>query len=91
MALALGRTAEEIEQGMTARELTEWAAWEGVNGPVLVHERVEAAGAILATVVARTAGNRRARPRDFLPRWDRRGDLDAAWEAFVRNPPRAGD
>lgn len=54
---------------MTAAELTEWAAFERVHGPVLVHDRVDALSARLCYVVALAAGAK-VKPKDFEVRWD---------------------
>jgi len=48
---------------MSAREFTEWAAFERVCGPVLIHERVDIAA---AHIMASTLGGA---PADFMPSW----------------------
>jgi hypothetical protein len=52
--------------------LAEWAAFEHVEGPILIHERIDAATAISSWVVAKAAGAKKVRLKDFLPQWDRR-------------------
>jgi len=77
---------------MTTRELMRWAAFERVHGPILVHERVDTAGAIVASTVAKL-GETNASPADFLPRWDSEGaggDPFAAFEALAALGERAG-
>lgn len=60
---------------MSALELSEWAGFERVFGPILIHERIDAAAALIAAVVANASGGkRRGKPfqlKDFLPEWDR--------------------
>ncbi|HWP35192.1 MAG TPA: hypothetical protein VNM66_06320 [Thermodesulfobacteriota bacterium] len=55
---------------MSAAELAAWAAFERRFGPLTVHERVDAAAALVAWSVARALGATRAQdPGAFLPRW----------------------
>lgn len=55
---------------MTAREMAEWAAFERVTGPIDPRERLDAAAARAAWVVARALGVRDLRLEDLLPRWE---------------------
>jgi len=49
---------------MSAREFAEWAAFERVCGPVLIHERVDIAAAhIMASILGRSA-------ESLMPSWD---------------------
>jgi hypothetical protein len=52
----------------------EWAAFERVEGPLLLGERIDAAAALVAYVTAASHGTkiegRPARFRDFLFTWD---------------------
>jgi len=70
--LALGRTVEELEEEMTARELAHWGAFERAWGPLTVQERLDYAvaqlAANLASVLTRVAHD----PREFLVRWGAR-------------------
>ena len=51
---------------MSAREFAEWAAFERVCGPVLIHERVDIAAAhIMASILGRSA-------ESLMPSWDTR-------------------
>jgi hypothetical protein len=67
--LALGRTAEELGGTLTARELVDWAAFEQVYGPVLVHERVDIGFARLSFYLVSMFAEKRSRVKfeDFLP------------------------
>lgn len=53
-------------------ELQEWAAFEAVTGPVDIRERIDAAVARAAYVIARTLGAK-VRMEDLLPRWGEPG------------------
>lgn len=64
---------------MSSAELTEWMAYEQVAGP-LGPERIDQLVAMLASVVANAnrAKGRKARPKDYLPQWDRR--REQSWQ-----------
>ena len=66
-------TVEELLSRMSSRELTEWAAYEEIAGPVGPARSDLQAGIIAATVanVHRSKG-KPATPSDFIPTWDRR-------------------
>jgi hypothetical protein len=64
----LGLPAEVVGE-MSSRELTEWAAFEQVNGPILVHERIDIGLAQIGLIMAKLWGKGNPRPRDFLPVW----------------------
>lgn len=50
--------------------LGEWAAFERSFGPILVHERIDAAGATICAVLANLlSSGKRYSPADFLPNW----------------------
>lgn len=56
---------------MTGHDLAEWEAFERSFGPIVPHERIDAAQAMLSSVVARVGrakGDLRA--TKFLPQWD---------------------
>ncbi|HEY5836172.1 phage tail assembly protein T [Streptomyces sp.] len=58
---------------VSSAELTEWMAYEQITGP-LGAARDDLLMSILASVVANAARGKkgqRARPKDFLPQWDR--------------------
>jgi hypothetical protein len=56
---------------MSGRELTEWAAYEHLYGPILVQDRVDVGLAQLGLIMARLWGNskKKLKVRDFMPRW----------------------
>lgn len=63
---------------MSSAELTEWIAYEKITGP-LGGARQDVLFSALAAVVANTARGKRgriARPKDFLPNWDRGRRMD---------------
>jgi len=49
--------------------LAEWAAFERLHGPLLVHERIDAAAATICATVASVFGKRSYSPSDFMPKW----------------------
>lgn len=57
---------------ITPAELLEWAAFERVEGPILIHDRIETSVAIAAMTSAApyTSSSRPTRLWDFLPHWD---------------------
>lgn len=56
---------------ISARELQEWAAFERVSGPILLHERIEISNAFVAMTIASAMGDgRKLTLQDFIPRWD---------------------
>jgi hypothetical protein len=61
----------------------EWAAFEQLDGPILLHQRIDAAAALICFVVAKAAGAKRIRLRDFLPTWDRVRGEDAVVQSFA--------
>lgn len=61
----------ELNQRLDSRELNEWAAWEGLYGP-LGPERQDRLNAILCSVIAnanRGRGRKPYQPKEFLPEW----------------------
>ena len=69
---------------MTAAELTDWTAYEAVYGPIIVHEHIDLAGALIGTLIARLGGDKRTQVKDLMPKWDRgpRRGLEDAWGVF---------
>lgn len=56
---------------ISSRELQEWAAFERVSGPILLHERLEISNALVAMTIAGMLGDgRKLDLADFVPRWD---------------------
>ena len=68
LALALGRTVGELQEHMTAAELREWMAYDGINpiGP----DRFDWLFGQLAFVTASVHSTKKLRIRDFVPTWD---------------------
>lgn len=66
----------------TSAELTEWMAYEQMTGP-LGPERMDILAAQLCAVVAnanRDRKSRAAKPKDFLPNWDRGKGEPQTWQ-----------
>jgi hypothetical protein len=51
-------------------ELQMWAAFERVEGPILMHERIDIGQAMTSYVVAAAAGAKEVTVEQFLPKWD---------------------
>lgn len=66
---------------LSSADLTEWAAFERVYGPLLVHERIDMGFAHVCWMLARLLGDgkRQWEVRDFMPSWFR--DLTEEQEA----------
>ncbi|MDX3235649.1 hypothetical protein PV392_08110 [Streptomyces sp. ME03-5709C] len=67
---------------MSSAELTEWIAYEQITGP-LGGARDDLLMSILASVIANTnrGKGRKAKPADFLPKWDRSRRMD--WQEML--------
>lgn len=63
----------ELLARTTSAELTEWMAYEQATGP-LGPERADQLVAMLCAVVANAnrGKGRKAKPKDFVPKWDQR-------------------
>lgn len=61
-----------IQPPITTQELQQWAAFERVEGPVLIHDRVETSLAIVALTAAapHAAHAGRLTIQQFMPHWD---------------------
>ena len=58
---------------MSGHDLAEWEAFERSFGPIVPHERIDAAQAMASSVNARLARARGdLRATRFLPKWDNR-------------------
>jgi hypothetical protein len=71
----------ELLQSASAQELTDWAAYERLTGPLDLGHRADVhAGIIAATVanVMRARGSRRFTPEDFVPPWG--GRREQTWQ-----------
>lgn len=55
---------------MSAREVAQWIAFERVNGPILLHERIDAAAAHICSVFASVMSGNEVSAERFLPAWD---------------------
>lgn len=74
MAAHLGMTVRELLERIDSRELSEWAAYEQVEGP-LGGPREDVLAAIIASTVHNTAQSKKGKrvtPKDYLPQWDNR-------------------
>lgn len=60
---------------MSGRELTEWAAYERVAGP-LGAERLDALAALSSFYALRAAGAKKVKLKDLMPRWSRPEPMD---------------
>jgi hypothetical protein len=71
-------TVRELLARIDAVELTEWQAFERLNGPLGGERDDLHAALIAATVVNALSGKkgRRAKVADFLPKWDRGAEPD---------------
>lgn len=75
------------------RELREWAAFESLEGPIAIGERIDHSGATISAILANllTSEEHKYTTADFLPRWDPEAilpesepqDPDAIMAAFV--------
>ena len=54
---------------MSAAEVGDWAMYEELYGPLLVHDRIDYGLASVAFTVAKIGGAKRAEFRHFLPPW----------------------
>jgi len=67
-------TVGELLSRTDSRELTGWAAYERVTGPLDPRERGDVQAAIIAATVSnamRSKKGRSAKPADFIPDWDK--------------------
>lgn len=72
----------EMLRRTSSAELTEWMAYEQMTGP-LGPARTDILFAQLCAVVAnagRDKKSKKARPKDFLPRWDRGRGESQTWQ-----------
>ncbi|MFD3657036.1 hypothetical protein [Streptomyces sp. NPDC058620] len=70
---------------MDSAELTEWMAYEQINGP-LGPERQDVQFAILTATVANTArgkGQSAKEPKDFIPKWDQGAAEASDWTQML--------
>jgi hypothetical protein len=65
-------TVAEMLERVSSRELTEWAAYEQLAGPLDQGRRVDAGTGIVSATIAnamRSKKGRRYKPADFAPNW----------------------
>lgn len=63
---------DEVLTKHSAKQLSEWAAYERITGPLGAQRFDLQAGIIAATVANAMSGKAKAVPADFIPKWDRR-------------------
>lgn len=66
-------TVRELLARIDSRELSEWVAYEQITGP-LGPERSDIHAGIIAATIAnsnRGKGSKKAKPADFIPKWDK--------------------
>ena len=66
--MALGRPASELQRQISSNDFVEWQAYQRRKGP-LGPDRWDIYVAMILAAISALAGNREARPVDFLPRW----------------------
>lgn len=68
---------------ITPAELIEWAAFELVEGPVLLHDRMETSLAIASMTFAApyTQKGRPNKLADFMPHWDSKAPMETEQSA----------
>lgn len=74
------------------RELVEWQEFEKQNGPILLHERIDAAAALVALTVNRSAEGKAvpdAELADFLPDWSSASAPQVAAQDFLHAVSRS--
>lgn len=71
--------ARELADRLDARELIEWEAFERVNGPILIHERLDVAAARISFMLS----NGKASAESFLPEWDSDARRDQSVEEMI--------
>lgn len=78
--MALGMTVGELLDRIDSRELTEWRAFELLNGPVSPYDRLDRAAALIAERITYMLSNPKSRQKmerrggveQFMPKWGRR-------------------
>lgn len=78
----MGMPVGELLRRTSSAELTEWAAYEQMTGP-LGPERDDILFAQLCAVVANSQKDKKskkAKPKDFLPQWERTRGERQTWQ-----------
>lgn len=66
-----------LAERISAATLGEWDAFERSFGPILLHERIDVAGALVAAVLS-------GKPiEDVMPRWDAAEEAPEAGVSFI--------
>lgn len=85
MALAWSCTKREAKKRCSVREFAEWIAYDMIE-PIGA-QRDDFRMAVLATVVARSAGSKTAKPSDFMPKFEEKvqtvDEMRRRFERFV--------
>lgn len=68
-------TRAEMLERMSARELSEWMAYERVTG-TLGAERGDATAALTAYHIVQALGAKKVKPDQLMPKWDRKPAQD---------------
>ena len=78
-------TVRELLSRISARELTEWMAYERITGPLDSRLRGDISAGIVAATVANSSGaKKKVKPADFIPRWfKRRRSPEEIWAEVV--------
>jgi hypothetical protein len=74
-------TAAEVRRRHTPLDIARWRAWEEENGPMLLHERIDAAAQLIAYNVHAAGGGKEA-PERFRINWRSRAltpDQQVSW------------
>ena len=63
---------------MTGLDLAEWEMFEALHGPILLHERIDVAAALIQAAVYRAGGAKLNRDDlvRLMPSWDGQHELD---------------
>jgi hypothetical protein len=77
----------EIEDSMPATELAEWALFYSENP--FGEFRADLRAGIVASVIAQTAGNRTAKPSDFMPKFAETSKVSARATVAARDAAAA--
>jgi hypothetical protein len=84
-------TVESLEPRFTMREAVAWREFERGFGPITLHERIDAVGALIAHTVAKGSGLKRENGgelevRDFMPTWGPEvvGEVSDLFHAMAR-------
>lgn len=77
-------TVGELLETIDSRELTEWMAFEQLNGPISPYDRLDRAAALIAERISymlsspqgRAKLDRAGGAKQFMPRWGEREVVD---------------